>query len=178
MKENKQNEKKSKKQINSVSENKCCMLSRLGLWKTIAIIVVLIFAFFIVGGIIKSYHFRSSFVKPTQEQIDYSTKIATDKLKSLGFNPGDYQIHIANMMRKTDEKIDGPNKDNIIQIAFFNNQSSHTFIIDVTSGEVLIHSQNDIYKQMPKPRNNDHRGFLGPGFIPDINNQCEPGERR
>jgi hypothetical protein len=174
MKEFKKNDKKLKKEVNSdLEKNKyCCMVSKLGIWKIIAIIVVLIFAFFIIGGIIKSYHFRSSFVKPTQEQIDYSTKIAIEKLTSLGFNPSDYQIHVANMMRRNYEK-DDKNKDNIIQVAFYNNQSSHTFIIDVTSGEVLIHSQNDIYKQMPAPRNNDHRGFLGPGFIPDINNKCD-----
>ncbi len=41
---------------------------------------------------------------------------------------------------------------NIIQVSFNKNMTTHTYVIDIDSGEVIMHSQTDIYKELGKPK--------------------------
>ena len=130
------------------------------IWKIIAIAVIAIFALIIAGGLIKAHYIRSSFVKPTQAQIDYAAKIATEKLQSSGGNSSMFQIQVGRKMRRLHE--DGINMT-IIQVSFNNKVTSHTYLIDVNSGKVLLHSQTDMYiafgEHQKKSRYGDHKFF-------------------
>ena len=129
-------------------------------WRIAAIAVVVVFAVLMVGGLIKAHYIRSSFAKPTQAQIDYATKIATEKLKSSGGNSSMFQIRVGSRMRRLHE--DGANRT-IIQVSFNNNVASHTYLIDVNTGEVLLHSETDTYiafGEHKKKRYHDDREFF------------------
>ena len=130
------------------------------IWKGISIAVIILFAIIIIGGLIKAFYIRSSFIKPTQTQIDYATKIATEKLQSSGGNSSMFQIQVGRKMRRLHE--DGINMT-IMQVSFNNNVTSHTYLIDVNSGKVLLHSQTDTYiafgEHQKKSRYGGHKFF-------------------
>lgn len=112
-------------------------------WKITAIALIAAFALLIAGGLIKAHYIRSSFIKPTQSQIDYAAKIATGKLQSMAVNASEFQIQVGSRMRKLRD--DGAPRT-IIQVSFYNKATTHTYLIDVNSGEILLHSETDIYK--------------------------------
>jgi len=110
--------------------------------KAVAIAVIVVFALVIIGGMMKVYYLKASFIKPTQAQIDYATKIATAKLQSAGGNASAFQVHVGRGMRKIH---DDETARTLIQVALNNNVTSHAYLIDVNTGEVLLHSETDIY---------------------------------
>ncbi len=134
MKNEKHDEKQKSKAVPSYHRKR--------IWKTIAISVVVIFVLIIVGGLIRVHYLRSSFIKPAQAQVDYAKKIAAEKLQSMNVNASAFQINIGRRMRRLH---DDEGARTIIQVTFNNNASSHTYLIDVNTGEVLLHSETDIY---------------------------------
>ena len=44
----------------------------------------------------------------------------------------------------------------IMQVSFYNNATSHTYLIDVNSGDVLLHSQTDVYGAFGNSHNARH----------------------
>ena len=130
------------------------------IWKITAIAVVVLFAVIILGALIKANYIRSSFVKPTQAQINYATKIATEKLQSMGGNASAFHIQAGGRMRRLHD--DGAARTTM-QVSFYNNSTTHTYLIDVNSGEILLHSQTDTYivfgGYKKKHYNNDREFF-------------------
>ena len=116
--------------------------SKQKIWKVTAIAVVVLFVLLIAGGLIKAHYIRSSFIKPTQAQIDYTTKIATEKLQSMGINSSAFEIQAGRKMRILHEN--GIAKT-IIQVSFYNDATTHTYLIDVNLGEILLHSETHTY---------------------------------
>ena len=112
------------------------------IWKITAMAVLLITALLIAGGLIKVYYFKSFYIKPTQTQIDYATKIATAKLQSAGSNASAFQVQAGRKMRRLHES---GSERTIMQISFNNDITSHEYLIDVNTGEVLLHSETDAY---------------------------------
>ena len=135
------NEKKEEKQKFTTSRNNFGQR----FWRVVAIAVIVLFAVIIVGGLIKAHYIRSSFVKPTQTQIDYATKIATEKLQAAGVNLSAFQIQVGRKMRILHD--DGATKT-IIQVSFYNNATTHIYLVDVNSGKVLLHSETNIYSAL------------------------------
>ena len=130
------------------------------IWKIVAIAVIVVFVLLILGGLIKAYYFRSSLIKPTQAQIDYATKIATEKLQSMGVNSSAFQIEVGRKMRRLHQE---GTERTIMQVSFYNNVTSHTYLIDVNTGEVLLHSETDTYiafgEHQKKRYGNEHVFF-------------------
>ena len=111
-------------------------------WKIVAITVIIIFALVVIGGVIKAYHFRSSFARPTQAQIDDAAKIATRQLQATGANLSSFQLHVGSHMKKfSDEGV----ARSIIDVSFANNSTMHSYLVDLNSGAVLLHSQTNFY---------------------------------
>jgi len=148
-------QKNQEKQEKQSAKAQCCQ--RPGIWKILAIGVIVLFAVFIIGGLIKAHHIRSSFKKPTQEQIDYATQIATEKLQALGGNVSAFQIQVGKGMRRMPDE---ENNRTIIQVSFENKDTMHLFLVDVNSGELLLHSQTDIYVTLNQ--RDDKRHFEQP----------------
>jgi hypothetical protein len=131
------------------------------IWKILAISIIVVFAVFIILGIMKSHYIRSSFVKPTQEQINYAEKVASEKLQSTGVNASSFEFKASDRMRKIND--DGTT---VMQVSFFNNSTTHMYLVDINSGEILMHSQTDIYKQL----DTEHKAPPHDGFPPfDMN---------
>lgn len=146
MKKQNKEQNKDEKQKYTMARNN----NKQRIWKIVAIGVIVVFMLFVIVGLIKAYYLRSSFIKPTQAQIDYATKIAKDKLQSIGGNLSAFQIQAGGRMRRVhDKEIDRT----IIQVLFYNNATSHTFLVDVNSGEILLHSQTILHSQ---------KGIYGP----------------
>lgn len=143
----------SKKSIIRSTEEKKHIESKksFNIWKIISICMVIIFVFFIIIGLFKASHYRSSITKPTQAQIDSAKAIATEKLMSIGEDPTKYNISVANKMRKI--PIDGQS-NNILQVSFFSNLKTHSYIIDLNNNEVMVHTQTDIYRAILDPNQN------------------------
>lgn len=150
IKTNKKNDRADK----NIQTKKCCNISIF--WKVVAVAAILLFAIFIVSGIMKAHYFKPSFTKPTQEQIDYATKLASDRLESTGANISDFKIKFGQGMR-TPQPQNEKSKRTIIQVSFYNNVTTHIYLVDVNSGEVLLHSQTDIYIPLDNPK----KGFFG-----------------
>ena len=133
------------------------------IWRIIAVAVILIFAVLVIGGLIKAHRIRSSFVKPTQAQITYATEIATDKLKAMiGTDVALYHVQTSQRMPIMH---DGTQRT-ILQVTFYNTTTTHSFLIDINTGEVLLHSQTDIYEQLKGLANNDDSSRFPWGLNP------------
>ena len=137
--------KNQKNKKNEENPKKICNKSKC--WRILAITAIVIFAIFIIGGIIKAHYFKPDFIKPTKEQIDSATNIATEKLQSTGANISDFTTQIGKGIHRPRDDSAG----NIIQVSFLSNVTTHTYIVDVSSGEIILHSQTDIYKQLGSP---------------------------
>ena len=124
------------------------------IWKKVAIGVTAIFALVIIIGLIKAYYIRSSLIKPTQAQIDYAEKIATQKLQSMGIDSSAFQIQVGRKMRILHNN--GIAR-NIMQVAFYNNSTTHTYLVDVNSGEILLQTETDLYGTLANNKMYDHR---------------------
>ena len=122
-------------------------------WKMVAIAVIIVFALLLAGGLIKAHYIRSSFVKPTQAQADYAAKIASEKLQSTGINPSAFQVQTGRMMRAMHYNAD---KKLMLQVSFYNNSTTHTYLVDVTSGEIILHSETDTYIAFGEHQNKRH----------------------
>ena len=127
-------------------------------WRVVAIAVIVLFAVIIAVGLIKAHYIKSSFIKPTQAQIDYATKIAAEKLQSTGGNASAFQIQVGRKMRMLHD--DGAAKT-IIQVSFYNNATTHIYLVDVNSGKVLLHSETDIYSTFGNRHKENRREKLG-----------------
>ena len=124
------------------------------IWKTVSVSVIILFAVIIIGGLIKAFYIRSSFVKPTQQQVDFATKIASERMKSMNQNVSAFSIH-TNMMRRMHDE-DGGKTRGMMQVSFYNNSTMHTFLVDVNSGEVLLHSETDVYGSWMNRKTSHH----------------------
>lgn len=110
-------------------------------WKIVAISVIIVFAAFLIVGFFKAHHIKSSFVRPTQAQIDYTKGVAADKLQSAGVNVSGFQVEVIDRMPR--QQNDGVR--NIIQVSFRNDSITHVYLVDVDSGEVLLHSETEFF---------------------------------
>ncbi len=129
------------------------------MWKIVSISLVVIFLIFIVGGAIKASYFRSSLITPTQAQIDFAKKKAAEKLQATGANMTAFQSHAAEKMRRMRE--DGISRD-VIQVSFYSESAMHIYIVDVNSGEVLLHSETETYGTWKSNKTMNHKGYAYP----------------
>jgi hypothetical protein len=112
------------------------------LWKIAAIVVILVFGLLMVGAAIKAYHFRSSFVRPTEAQIEYAKAIAVEKLLEEGENASSFDIYTADRMPSI---VAGGTKRSILEVTLYNDAVMHTYLVDANSGEVLLHTKTEAY---------------------------------
>ena len=131
---------KSQKDIQDIQKKK--NNGKQKIWKIVAISVIAAFAVLVIIGIIKAHYIKSSFVKPTSAQISYATKIASDKLKSTGADVSSFQVQAG---RKMHIMHDNGVSRTTIPVSFYNNSATHTYIIDINSGEVLLHSETNMH---------------------------------
>jgi hypothetical protein len=123
---------------------------KFGKWKILAIAVIAVFVVLIAISAARFYYHRPTFIKPTHEQTDLAVHVATEKLQSLGIDEKTMQLNVAPGMRKFQ---DGKT---LLQVNFKNVSTSHTFLVDIDAGVVVVHSQTDWYVADPS------RPLIGP----------------
>ena len=128
-----------------------------------AIAVIIIFALFLAGGLIKAMYIRNSFVKPAQAQIDYATKIAREKLQSTGVNSSAFQVQTGRMMRTMHDNM---GTKTMLQVSFYSNSTTHTYLVDVGSGKIILHSETDLYVPLDRYKARREPGMFG--FYQDL----------
>jgi len=112
-------------------------------WKYVAVGFIVVFAVFILGGVLKAYNMRNSFGKATSEEKDLAVKVASAKLEELGIDSSKFQLRISDQIKKKDKN--GPDT---VHIIFYSQGVTHSFLIDVDSGTILIHSLTEVYFPM------------------------------
>ena len=126
-------------------------------WKIVAIAMVGVFAVLILIGMIKAHNIKSSFAAPTSAQIDYAKELAIDKFESIGGNTSAFQIRVEDRMRRPHDDI---SNRTILQVVFYNDTTTHLFLVDVNSGKVIMHSETEMYeKPLDEIRHNDKFPF-------------------
>jgi len=131
-------------------------------WKIIAISVIVLFALLVLGGAIRAYYFRSSFTKPMQAQLDFAAKKATEKLQSTGANASSFQMHIGTKMKRMH---DNQLSRSIMQVSFVNNNTTHIYLVDVDSGDIILHSETDVYGSWPGREMYEHHDSVFPWMM-------------
>ncbi len=115
-------------------------------WKIVAISFIVIFVLFVFVGLIKSHNIKSSFVKPSQDQIELAKRIAAEKLQSANINASTFQITVGERGQKhRDNKV-------ILQVVFYNDTTTHAYLVDLDSGKVILHSETEIFEKISDPR--------------------------
>jgi len=117
----------------------------LNVWKIVAVVFIILFCIALIGGLFKIYHFKSSFTTPTQDQIDSAKAIVAQELQNEGDNIDGYEVTVSKNIRRFGRM---DSSKNTIQVSLRKNATSHLFIIDIDSGNVLMHSQTDFYGSM------------------------------
>lgn len=152
-----------KNKIKSHTQIKDKKKLKIKIWKIVAIAVIAIFAILLIKGFMRAHDMRAAFIKPTQAQINTATKIAAEKLESIGGNASLFEIRAGEMMRRhPDKRFNGE----IMQISFYNDETMHIFLVDMSTEKAILHSQTDIYEMPDLPkygRNFTHSGEIEMG---------------
>lgn len=159
------------------TKRRCC--TRPAFWKVIAIVAIVLFAVFVVSGLMKAHRFKNSFIKPTDKQLELAKDVAIKSLESTGANASEFKISFGKVMpRRLEEKSE--QSKIIIPVSFSNNQTTHVYLVDADSGELLMHSQTDIYKQIGNQPKNGARELKSPfaGFNVEKSSDCINKEKR
>jgi zona occludens toxin (predicted ATPase) len=113
------------------------------LWKIISIVFIVLFAAILIGGLLKAYHFRSSFKPATAAQIDSAKTIAISSLASQGENVSSYVFRASDNIRPI-----GAGSEytpSTIEVSLYNESVRNLYIIDVDSGSILMYDRMEFY---------------------------------
>ncbi len=141
-------------------------------FKVTATIVVIIFALIVVSGLVRLSHYRSSFVKMDNAQIDTAKGIAVAALEAQGKNSSEYEVRVMPQFRKMQEKNDSIS---LVEVSFFNPSEMQLFLIDINSNEILMRTETNYYKTsdlIPGPRMGCPNKLV-PELVPERGNDSE-----
>lgn len=126
---------------------------KLNAFKITAIVVIILFVIILISGLIRFYQFKSSFTHLNDQQITELKSIAIQDLQSRGKNSSDYKIQVMPQVRKT-------NKDAelITEVTFSNDKELQSYLIDLNSKKILVHTATDFYAPLNFPQNKENLG--------------------
>jgi uncharacterized membrane protein YukC len=135
------------------------MKSKISVFKTVAIAVVVIFAAMLAFGIYRYYHTEPSFVKLSEDQLSSAKTIATTALQNSGKNVSDYEVQVMPTRMRGSAAI--------VSVNFRGNQTTEDYLVDLNSSSIVMHSETEYYgnfsmPQSAPPRNSRwfHTGFM------------------
>jgi hypothetical protein len=134
--------KKSKKQIVQRPVH-------LHVWRGIAIAFIIIFALVIIGGLIRAHHFRSTFTKATVEEQQLAKDAALKDMTQRGENTTQYELRISDRTRLVKT---GSTEKKIIELSFFTASVRYSYIIDVSSDEIVVSSRTEFHDNIDHSR--------------------------
>lgn len=119
-------------------------------WKTVSVVFIVLFFLILIVGIMRAYHFKSSFITATEDQVNSARTIVSQELQNKGEEIDDYEIYVGNKIRKH-----GRNAKSIIQVSLLKDSTRHLYLIDIDSHEIVLHSETEFYSWM----NNSNENF-------------------
>jgi len=113
-------------------------------WKVVSVVFIFLFILVIIGGVYFRIppHFRGQLNIPTQDQIDSAKATIAKELQKDGDDIQNYQVAVSENIRGLG-RMTPPR--NILQVSLQKNSTMHLFLIDVDSGEILMHSRTEFY---------------------------------
>ncbi|MBN1544900.1 hypothetical protein JW898_05575 [Candidatus Woesearchaeota archaeon] len=119
-------------------------------WKIVAISMVILFILIIAGGIIKLQRAKASFAAATPEQKSTAEAAVTKDLEARGLNASEYSIEVVGRVMRMKE---AGKYRNLMQAFADSNASRHSYLIDMDSGVIMLHSQTETYGWMAEIHN-------------------------
>ncbi len=114
------------------------------IWKIALSVLAVLVILIIIGGAIKFLFFKEHFIKPTAEQIASAKSLVSDALQAKGDNISNYEFRVSEKIRKSESK----NKGNTLNILLSNNSTMHSYLIDLDSNMIVMHTEKEIYGWM------------------------------
>ena len=128
-------------------KDKCCC--KWNIWKIVAVVVVLVFALILAGGLLKLHKFKAEFTSATDAQIETARSLVTTDLQGRGLNATEYNITIPEKIRKMDKRMDRTGvQRTLLPANARSGTSKHDYIIDMDAGMIVMHSQTEAYGWM------------------------------
>lgn len=111
-------------------------------WKLVAVLFTFLFAVLLIFGLVRAYHFKSSFSSATAEQVKIAQELVSFELKKNGENIFEYDVHIFNKIKHVQRK---NISSNILQVSLKKDLMSQVYLIDVDKKFVVLHSRTEFY---------------------------------
>jgi hypothetical protein len=122
---------------------------KMNVWKIVAVVFIILFCMALIGGLFRISYPRHYFMAPTQEQIDSAKAIVAQELAKEGDDINNYKVVVSNRIGKFNGIDIGVHPEppgrqipsgNVIHISLQSNSTSHFYLIDIDSGNVVMHS--------------------------------------
>jgi len=120
------------------------VVKKKNVWKIVLSVFAILVILIIIGGAIKFLFFKESFIKTTNEQITSAKSLVSQALQAKGDNISNYNIKISEKIEQSDEK----NESNTLQVFLSNNSTMHSYLIDLDSNMIVMHTEKEIYGWM------------------------------
>lgn len=122
-------------------------------WKSISLAFIVLFLIILIGGVLRVYKYKSSFISATDEQIDSAKLIATDFFsRAYSENISDYNLSVSKRVRFID------NKTRVIQVSLKKDSIRLSYLVDVDAKEVLMQTRTESYSRMKDMSEHKERG--------------------
>jgi hypothetical protein len=124
--------------------------------KIVAIVVIVLFCAILLGGLIRMYHFKSSFIDMNDQQKETVRDLASNDMLSRGKNVSDYRVDLV-------DKIRSDSKESMVPISFSNDKETISYLIDLNSNKIVMRSETEFYEPLPFHGKEDgwmHRGLF------------------
>ncbi|HLC47073.1 MAG TPA: hypothetical protein VJI75_05055 [Candidatus Nanoarchaeia archaeon] len=115
------------------------------LWKSIAVIFLMLFCSIIILGILRWNYYRPSYHSIDSVQKELAMNLISQDMGSSGKNISEYKTLVSNMTHKFAR---GRVNKNTLQVSLYSPSSRHQYIIDIDSGTIVMHSETLVYGWM------------------------------
>ena len=131
---------------------------KINIWKTIAIIFIILFVLILIGGLFNAHRFRSPDMRATDSEIENAKNIALNDLKDRGED-------ITNFLFRSSDMIRGIDKESLykktLEVSLYNQSVRYSYIINIDSNVILVYSKT-IFADGVDHSRDMVRGFPGP----------------
>lgn len=135
---------KSKKTKNEIKTNKN---TNKNYWKIISLVFIAVIAIIFIIGAFRIYHFKSSSQKTSVEDITLAKNIVSEYFSNKSIN---YSLENITVRGR---KIRTPDTKRIIVEASFNSDNKReSFLIDLESKKIIMHSYTESFVEFPNNR--------------------------
>ncbi len=105
-----------------------------------AVLIILV----LICGALKFLFFKESFIQPTALQVESAKSLVSESLQAKGDDISNYDIRFSERIKQSEDESDR----NTLQVLLLGNSTSHSYLIDLDSGMIVMHMEKEIYGWM------------------------------